>query len=700
MKLLASLLGCAVADYACCPYDEFGVVNPACPLSEKTPWAMDGSNADPAGVEVHVCKAWEANIDATMEGTDGKADWGGCGFQRHFPWSMNQAPNTNLGAASAMGTGTGTPASFLHCTLGVVDCTDATGTVTKAYESLRLTATSEFDFDEGPFSDSGANMVFGNPHLGGVCKLWIPVRHHMIDSVSVAGVHMNGGGTAGDGIAGGNAKGSMAVFDNAMVMGTEGTVGTDSVGGTAYCFSVVNVAEFMKNTNDIVNANVAGGDPNSGAPHELVGTISEEAPRKQFGESLAGGANHHSGTGIVEAGASFDVVVHFKSEWCIRHWTIQDMQIADDVNSGVDDYDLYGDPPRHAHTDVADKRFPQVGICGCCNEDVATTNLEQRLDDPALAPTDPTAFGCKPCVARTGATASCVETNTYAESTFPSSHMWPNAGAWAGFYSFITCADAGFMIYDRYASYDLTTHAWTGGTGSMGRSAVHSMFYNDIRHEHEGDHKNIHIRGNIRQVGADVKVCGPGQVLETNQRCTWNWNFRGDGGATSRPQQWMHADVPTFEVWDGGAAQDRNTEAQAFDLTSYITEVTQNHVFTIHFQNNADAGPNDGEDANDELTFDAAKYFNVDSETIDATSHRYEFTMKCLKADGTDIADGGTFSDLGDDANSNVRDKFPDCYMGDEIHFEYKITDSARAQNEQQISAWYSWVDTPSSFHA
>ena len=62
MKLLASLVAAASADYACCPYDEFGVVFAGCPLSEKTPWAIDPSNsnaADPHGVEHHMCKAWE-----------------------------------------------------------------------------------------------------------------------------------------------------------------------------------------------------------------------------------------------------------------------------------------------------------------------------------------------------------------------------------------------------------------------------------------------------------------------------------------------------------------------------------------------------------------------------------------------------------------------------------------------------------------
>ena len=107
MKLLAGLLGCAVADYACCPYDDFGVTNDECPLTEKTPWAMESNNHDSTGVERHMCKSWEANVDATFEGTEDFDNWGGCGFQRHFPW----------GTVAAM-PGQTTDQTLTHCTLG------------------------------------------------------------------------------------------------------------------------------------------------------------------------------------------------------------------------------------------------------------------------------------------------------------------------------------------------------------------------------------------------------------------------------------------------------------------------------------------------------------------------------------------------------------------------------------------------------
>merc|ERR1712130_698976 len=118
-KLLASLLGAAVADYACCPYDHYGVVFDGCPLTEKTPWAMDDNNHDRWGVEHHMCKAWEANVDATFEGTEDYDNWGGCGFQRHFPWYwgprgmfLDQAPVQNVNNNN----------EEMHCRLGYFDC--------------------------------------------------------------------------------------------------------------------------------------------------------------------------------------------------------------------------------------------------------------------------------------------------------------------------------------------------------------------------------------------------------------------------------------------------------------------------------------------------------------------------------------------------------------------------------------------------
>merc|ERR1712088_512033 len=105
MKLLASVLSVAAADYACCPYDEYGVPDPNCSgvLTEKSPFAAN--NVQLVAAESHACKAWEANAGAALE--DHKADgtvvhdWGSCGYQRHFPW-YNKIPLLLLTISSSL----------------------------------------------------------------------------------------------------------------------------------------------------------------------------------------------------------------------------------------------------------------------------------------------------------------------------------------------------------------------------------------------------------------------------------------------------------------------------------------------------------------------------------------------------------------------------------------------------------------------
>lgn len=680
MKLLASLLGCAVADYACCPYDDFGVVNPGCPLTEKTPWAMTNSNAnpDPLGVSNHICKAWEANIDATMEGNENGDNWGGCGFQRHFPWGIADAKGGDGAPAD--------PTTLEHCRMGMFDCTVGTGNpMTNNYKGLK--AGMAFPLDNGAFSAQDTNHVFGEVTLGAVCKLWIPVRLNAIDSVSVAGIHMNGGGTDGD-------PSSFAVFDGAEVCDTATCTGGNTVAGTAFCFSVVNIGEFMENNmpNDpfrVMNANVAGRDIGGHDPIRLEGPDSEQAFDVDFGQSIEPG-NLNGGTDtIVDAGASFDVVVHFKSAWCIRHWTIIDMQTSPDVGNAVFDYPLADDGnnnPQHAHTDVADKRFDgTVGICGCCD---ASGNTRHDDSSHSTVAVD----SCNKC-----AGTSCVELNTYGAGV--GSMRWPNAGAWAAYHSFITCADGHFMIYDVANGIDGSGNPTLAS--SHERVVVHSMFYNDVRHDYTNAMHNsgtIAIRGNIRQIGTKVTNCGPGVIDTTdNKRCTWNWNF----GLVDDQEEWFNRDSPQVHaVWKNGQAVSRNDETNAH--TNMLSAVIEDHSFTFSFQAwDSDAGLDSGAlTPGHGMVMDADKYFSDPNAamTISATEHQFVVTMHCL-ASSLDGNGGQLMSPpaTGDDNTMNIRDIFPDCYMGDEIHFSYTIGGGSTASGDHRLSAWFSSV-TATSF--
>merc|ERR1712228_276374 len=115
---------------------------------------------------------------------------------------------------------------------------------------------------------------------------------------------------------------------------------------------------------------------------------------------------------------------------------IVDMQTAPDVGNAVFDYPLKDDGngnPQHAHTDVADKRFDgSVGLCGCCD------GSGVRHDDSSN-----TAISAKECTKCDG--NGCTEFNTYGAGVV--NMKWPNAGAWAAYHSFITCADSNFVSY-------------------------------------------------------------------------------------------------------------------------------------------------------------------------------------------------------------------------------------------------------------
>jgi hypothetical protein len=405
MKILASIIATAAADYACCPYDDFGVVFDGCTLTEKTPWSVD------PGVENNACKAWEANIDATMEGNSDLDNWGGCGFQRHFPWSM-----LDLSKSDAT-TLTGNLLARQHCTLGMLSatCYDDTTASTILYKSMTVApldgtgSATSYSLVDGTYSDNTANVIFGQVTLGGICKLFIPVSFAHIQSVSIAGVHMRGTNSA-------------SVFRGTIV-GSNDAVRT----GTAYCFTVINVAEYMENTNNIGNGNVAGLNAGTGVSTNdalvLSGDIKSAESARNFGDSLK--ESTAQSTAKTAEGANFDVVVHFRSDWCIRHWTIVDMQSGKDFGADVIDYALEDDAsnkPQHAHTDVADKRF-QTGLDGCKNADGDT-------HDGSAAGI--LAEGCSAGDSTVRAMNSYVPTGTY---------QWPNAGAWAAFYSFVTCSD-------------------------------------------------------------------------------------------------------------------------------------------------------------------------------------------------------------------------------------------------------------------
>merc|ERR1712241_746330 len=328
MKLSQNLLGLAglaVADYACCPYDDYGIVDPACGLTEKTPFNVPSDATD--DWNNNMCKAWEANVDATYDGHDGGCgaeNWGGCGFQRHFAWGRQQAldaqfPSIQLDTANA------------NPHLGVWAAAGTTRTFGDAADTYK---------------------VGGKPFLGGICKPFIPVTAPHITQVTVSGVHVSG----------------QAQFPAKIIK--SGTP-DEEFEGTAFCFSVVNIQEFKTNTNLVGNGNVAGAQEQllTGNAYDFNADIFAGATSLQrqlgrdFGATVDGYTTTQQGE-MVEDGANFDVVAHFDSEKCNDVWNGVDMQLDPDVNfGGTIDYPL--NPLSgfsHAHTDLQDKRHNTAPI--------------------------------------------------------------------------------------------------------------------------------------------------------------------------------------------------------------------------------------------------------------------------------------------------------------------------------------------------
>lgn len=431
---------------------------------------------------------------------------------------------------------------------------------------------------------------------------------------------MRGGGEA---ITGETSK-RVSVFNGARVSSTaipatDVSAITEGATGTAYCFSVVNIAEFTENNMpdsafNVMNGNVAGKEAGGMDMHLLQGrqdghplnpdydndgTNDDGQYPINFGDTLP--FSNGEGT-IVEGGANFDVVVHFKSDWCIRHWTIVDMQAWDTTNAGDSNHGDHGslrhdyviddvDPANHQHTDAFDKRFDAatVGICGCGPAD----GSNERYASASRAAVSGTNLAAKGCQAASGTSLDgCVHSqNAYTAqvallaTNTGLSYYWPNAGAWAAFFSFVTCSDDDFMIYEIPTMADTTTgdatvteSADTNDLKMANRMVVHSMFYNDIRHDYSdvngAEHLtgNVNIRGNIRQVGRDVKYCAPGWMnwdsetdtrgdtappggMSSNagrndgfKRCTWNWNFNGNAltGSDAETQGISNRDPETW----------------------------------------------------------------------------------------------------------------------------------------------------------
>jgi len=129
-------------------------------------------------------------------------------------------------------------------------------------------------------------------------------------------------------------------------------------------------------------------------------------------------------------------------------------------------------------------------------------------------------------------------------------------------------------------------------------------------------------------------------------RCSWNWNFIGYANtnpvlAKTDPEAYfMRSNPKSYAVWDN----DANTNVEAWGNPGSLTE---DKTITVTI-NNREGNLGDGSAStltavNNDLP---SQYLGANSITANA----YTFVLQCANAGG------------------NVRDVFPDCFQGEEIH--------------------------------
>jgi hypothetical protein len=489
----------------------------------------------------------------------------------------------------------------------------------------------------------------------------MPVVDDNVLSVNIAGVHLSGSGTH------------------------NGDATYNGVDGSVFCFSVVNPSEFLSNDGNIHNGNVAGwrnsgvavagdgmqsdifaGDTETerqqGAAHQWY--LNSVAPQAAFG---AGDATRDF-DGDSNVGPNFDVVAHFKHSFCTTKWTKEEMQMVGDWGSngtpGSEDYPLGGGvDDNHAHTDTADKRFADDLRVGVDIKNDKYTCVDSGCDNTAGM--------------QLGGTGDIVR--------------WPNAGAWAGFYSFVACANADstadYNVANAYkyvfhvggaaaSDCEMTGTAITGSAdpvvlqGCMiPRAVVVSLANDDFRVEDcVTANRRLTARWNVRQAGTNIRNCGPGTLPDGDgARCSWNWNFNSfttAAGLQDEAEAFFERSSPrSFEPWQAGAEVGRFV--QEGSPTDPISDVVITSVLK-----DAAGLPLAGTIALDI----PSEYVTVGEALNDVTAGTHTFTLGC---------NGGGVN--------GARDTFPDCFQGEEIHYEWTCnTDNCASST--RLNPWASAV--------
>jgi len=618
MKLsqkLLGLAGVALADYACCPYDDYGLPDEGCTgvLPEKTPFAGSAFQAND-------CKAWEFNADAIFDGNDKcGVNRGQCGFQRQFAWGA--APAVAATIENNIPSQFGISGADFQMDFGY----GSSAAVVAAYDPVlggSTAFTTAYASSTGSRSNTNGWNIGMAPALGAVCKLFVPVPPKHVVQVQVAGVHKDGDAPT-------------------MFPGTfKATSAGSAVDGTVFCFSVVNPSEGDINSNGVANGNVnaLGTTGNSlaiGDDFANKNSLERQAglePNHNFGDFLVGtasgsidGANDNNNA----KGSNFDVVAHFSSEWCTSRngaayssSMIAEMQQSNDYNYGDDNYDIVSN---HAHNDIIEKRFA-----------AATYGSTYNL-----------------------VTAPGYMRNTVTTPTDNNNYRWPNNGAWAAYHSVISCAQ--YNVPAAGGSPSNGYHVWDSDT----RAYVMSVSASDFRQGSTAACTDLNYRFNVRQVGSNIKNCGPGQLPDNdNLRCTWNWNY--DNGATEPETFFDRTNNLVFNTWSVGRKRRSAVSHAAADPNALAANAPVLSKVNLAFSFVDGLG-----------TSVTPSSFSADagSDYVTITG-----TAALLECRGNNAV------------TTPYRDNFPDCFFGDELHFEAVYTAPTPTDPRSRINSWFSTV--------
>jgi len=515
----------ALADYACCPYDDYGLPDSDCTtaLSEKTPF--DGST-----FQQNSCKAWEFNADAIFDGNDKcNVNYGQCGFQRQFAWGG--AGEASIDQNDPIGQDIPTHFNF-DAGWQLKFAPSTTAAATAAWDTSSVAQTpSDFSTLTADTRQESQGWGIGKaPKLGAYCKLFVPVPYKHIVQVQIAGVH--------------KAADSPAAFPAQFAANTAQKTAPAFTDGTVFCFSVVNPAEADVNSNFVGNGNVNGrGNVNTVNTVDFAGSlrVGDDFTGKNSLERQAGLASGYDWNSFLvgtaagsnpdgdlnnAAGANFDVVAHFTTDWCTRGQAATEMQQTGDENYGDGDYQLSAGANAHAHNDIIDKRF------------AADEYGRYTVSNGYMT--------------RQGSSLS---------------YRWPNQGAWAGYHSVITCAQR-----DNAAGHNIY---------STDREYVMSVSSSDFRQGSTVDCNDLTYRFNVRQVGDKVANCGPGQLPDADdKRCTWNWNYQ----ATAQGESEEFFDRTNNMVFDTWTRKRRGAQARTDATPNQTAPSLQTVAFTFDFK--------------------------------------------------------------------------------------------------------------------